>query len=421
MAEDHAVIEAKFASMNEVLADFESQSKRTSLVEADFKKHVAGHFAETVVAMQWLDASIDARFSQAKTATEERMDKVDGQFREFLKEIEQQAAVVAGAAWKNSAEAANASGPALSGCAAGPFAAGTGCSAGCGGAASWDAPYGVPTGPPPGCGAGCGNGCSPPVRTPPGVFPANAPSMRQSGECHCHHVTKLQEEMAAVKTEVAHLRSSFGARPFIPAAADVKGEPLSGSTDASGDRSRPTSTSLPLKLGPIGALGNSGRPPFDFRIAGQAEFQFSSKGGDQWKGKTERYLMAVVPAIYPLLEWAERQDEPIEQALYEQAVGEGLTSWDRDGNASEHSQTLNSALWGFLSACVSGEAQTFFKKANKMNGIDAWRRLIRFIDHGRNIRLETLRNEVRTIRSRFGIKSVEEVILGIAKFDNKIQ
>jgi hypothetical protein len=84
MAEDHAVIEAKFTSMNEVLADFETQSKRTSLVETDFKQHVAGHFAETVAAMQWLDASIDGRLAQAKTATEERMDKVDGQFRAFL-------------------------------------------------------------------------------------------------------------------------------------------------------------------------------------------------------------------------------------------------------------------------------------------------------------------------------------------------
>ena len=105
--------------------------------------------------------------------------------------------------------------------------------------------------------------------------------------------------------------------------------------------------------------------------------------------------MSVVPAVYPLLEWAERQTEPIGQALCERVVGDGLTSWDRDGNPSEHSSTLNIAMLGFISNCVSGEAQTFFKKADTMNGFDAWRRLIRFIDHGRGIRLETLRNDVR--------------------------
>ena len=56
-----------------------------------------------------------------------------------------------------------------------------------------------------------------------------------------------------------------------------------------------------------------------------------------------------------------------------------------------------------------------------MMGLDAWRRVVRFIDHGRDIRLETLRNEVRTIRSRYLIKSLEEVVVGIAKFENEIQ
>ena len=40
---------------------------------------------------------------------------------------------------------------------------------------------------------------------------------------------------------------------------------------------------------------------FDNKIADQSEFQFSShKGGDQWKGNTERYLMSVVPAVHAI-------------------------------------------------------------------------------------------------------------------------
>ena len=50
----------------------------------------------------------------------------------------------------------------------------------------------------------------------------------------------------------------------------------------------------------------------------------------------------------------------------------------------------------------------------------AWRRLVRYIDHGREIRLETLRNEVRMIRGRFVIKNLEDVVVAIAKFENKI-
>ena len=83
-------------------------------------------------------------------------------------------------------------------------------------------------------------------------------------------------------------------------------------------------------------------------------------------------------------------------------------------------QALDGAVWGFLSGCATGEAQTIFKHAETLSGIDAWRRLARYIDHGREIRLETLRNEVRSIRTRFAIKNLEDVIVGIARFENKI-
>ena len=132
-------------------------------------------------------------------------------------------------------------------------------------------------------------------------------------------MTELQEKVAALKIELSHLRSSFGARPFIPAMA--KEDPLIGTTDARGEgygadsNVGPRNGILPLQLGPMGSLVSHGGPPFDFRVAGQSEFQFSSKGGDQWQGKTGRYLMSMVPAVHTLLEWAERQNEPIGQSL----------------------------------------------------------------------------------------------------------
>ena len=129
--------------------------------------------------------------------------------------------------------------------------------------------------------------------------------MAQQGECHCRHVTKLQEEMAALKGEVSHMKASFGARPFlspVPEERSLFGQSDAQRKDADVPRGDvPRSASLPLKLGPLGSIGTHGRPPFDYRIAGQGEFQFSSKNGDQWKGKTERYFMSVVPATHALL------------------------------------------------------------------------------------------------------------------------
>ena len=41
-----------------------------------------------------------------------------------------------------------------------------------------------------------------------------------NGECHCVHVTTLQEEMVDVKTQLQHVKASLGAKPFIPAKAE---------------------------------------------------------------------------------------------------------------------------------------------------------------------------------------------------------
>ena len=86
------------------------------------------------------------------------------------------------------------------------------------------------------------------------------------------------------------------------------------------------------------------------------------------------------------LQWAERQAEPITQEKYEQAVGFGPTTWDRGSHEVDHLRALNCAIRGFLSNCISGEAQTIFKKAGTLMGAEAWRRISRCIDHGRDIR-----------------------------------
>ena len=64
-----------------------------------------------------------------------------------------------------------------------------------------------------------------------------------------------------------------------------------------------------------------------------------------------------------------------------------------------------------------------FKRADKsvgdMNGINAWRRIVRHIDHGRDRRLKDLRHEMQLIHLR-PIKTLPEVEQGVAAFENSI-
>ena len=166
-----------------------------------------------------------------------------------------------------------------------------------------------------------------------------------------------------------------------------------------------------MKLGPLGGI-ESGKL-FEDKMALQDGFQFDGqKGGDRWKGKLERYFISKAPALKVLLNWAEKTDmDVVTDELLEDAVGPAMTL--------EQRELINAALWGFLSNCVSGEAETMFKRAETLHGIDAWRRLVRHIDHGRNIRLEALRTEVRSLHLR-QIKNLENVAVGIAEFENKL-
>ena len=83
-------------------------------------------------------------------------------------------------------------------------------------------------------------------------------------------------------------------------------------------------------------------------------------------------------------------------------------------------ESLNGQIWGFLSNCVAAEADTIFKGADDLQGIEAWRRIIRYIDHGKSIKLEQMRNEMKTVHLR-PIKSLENVAIGIAEFELRLK
>ena len=81
---------------------------------------------------------------------------------------------------------------------------------------------------------------------------------------------------------------------------------------------RPGRASLPLALGPLGALA-TGRT-FDDRVSIHVDFRFKGAKGDVWKGNIERYFFSRVPAVYELCNWAEKEEGPITDE-HREAVG----------------------------------------------------------------------------------------------------
>ena len=244
--------------------------------------------------------------------------------------------------------------------------------------------------------------------------------------CHCDNVRKLIDDMNDVRLDVGRLQAARIPLVNPGARRDGEGPPSgapernygSGPSHAAPPETPSVSMSLPLSLGPLGTL-SSGRI-FDDRVATQSDFAFKGiKQGYAWKTKAVNYMISKVPAMKQILHWAEREENAITPERLQHAIGTGLCVYDRDGNATDHTKSLDSAVWGFLSNCTSAEAEVMFKQAEVCEGIDAWRRIIRLLDNGRSIRFEQLRNEIRMIRA-YPIKTLEAVTVGVAEYENKI-
>ena len=58
-------------------------------------------------------------------------------------------------------------------------------------------------------------------------------------------------------------------------------------------------------------------------------------------------MISRVPALVEIYHWAERQEVDLTDALLRQAIGDGLTVYDRDGTPRDYTDSLNDAIWGF--------------------------------------------------------------------------
>ncbi len=131
-----------------------------------------------------------------------------------------------------------------------------------------------------------------------------------------------------------------------------------------------------------------------------------------WKGKVGRHCMSRASVMMSILKWAEEQGlNKISEAHFAQAVGAKL--------AEEQQMIMNGQLWGFLAAAVQGAADSIFKGADIMQGLDAWRLLTRYIYQGNDIRLETLRREMKAALANT-IPSMQKLEEGIPESEHAI-
>ena len=208
-----------------------------------------------------------------------------------------------------------------------------------------------------------------------------------NGTCHCHHVTELQVEVAAPEAARAttalrpeattsqpatdplqndswgHYRHGGGSGPgdgpgdHGGGAGDVPGGPHRNDgvpRDAQGQRS------LPLKLTePLGSVGYKDKPIFDLKLTEKDEYKYAgSKNGMTCKRNVENHLISVAPVLQDILEWTE-------SAEHEKTTRDFICRATSVRLSREQVVIVNAAIWGFLSAAVSGTAETPLQRSGQ--------------------------------------------------------
>ena len=213
--------------------------------------------------------------------------------------------------------------------------------------------------------------------------------------CHCVHVTELQVAVKKIEDKLKGRPQASEQDPWFNAPHGYDhgaGDDDDDDEYGYGEKHSPqrAAGSLPLDLtGAMGAIDFKGKSLLDDKLAFQSEYRYDGgKGGVKWKKKLENYFISRAPIIKGLLTWAESQDlEVITAKHLRQAVGPALTE--------EQIQMVDGGIWGFLSAALTGGAETIFDGADSLQGIDAWRRMVRYVEDGKDSRLEDLREEVK--------------------------
>ena len=150
---------------------------------------------------------------------------------------------------------------------------------------------------------------------------------------------------------------------------------------------------------------------FDDKMALSNGFTYDGeRNGEAWKRKIRGYWIAKCPDILPILKHAEDLEdiELTPDALEREASS---CKWMTELNT----RRLSEVVWGFLNTCLQDKARTCFEGADVLNGFDAWRRIVRHVHQGANVRLGTLRKAVKNPPK---IARLEDIDSGITRFEN---
>ena len=241
--------------------------------------------------------------------------------------------------------------------------------------------FSLSSGGAPGNGAGSsGDGLPPFVRTAAGG----------NGSCHCRCVEQLTVRVRALEQIP---RTAAQREPFLPSMRTAPDSPPG--MQPQGLETHDINGPMKLTL-PLGQLGNERRDKsiYDDKMMTQPEYRFDgTKDGAKWKSKVERYFITKVPVAMEILKWAEAHNlDKITESKFMTAAHPHLSD--------EQCQTFNREIWGFLSGCLSGQAETHFKRADMLNGLDAWRRVVRIIEDTLPMRFEQLRRAAQMVHMK---------------------
>ena len=107
---------------------------------------------------------------------------------------------------------------------------------------------------------------------------------------------------------------------------------------------------------------------FDMKYAFNGKNKFDGeKDGEHWKGKTKNYMCGLIPAVKPLLEWAESFGKtPISQVDVERL---------RHPNIEEDPVIISHLMCNYFKANLIGAAKEIYDNVEMYQGFEVWRRI----------------------------------------------
>ena len=141
---------------------------------------------------------------------------------------------------------------------------------------------------------------------------------------------------------------------------------------------------------------------FEMKYALNSENKFDGeKDGEHWKGRTRNYFCGFIPAVKPLLEWADGFGKvPIAQADVQ-----GLRS-----NLEEDPVIISHLMWNYFDANLVGAAKEIFDNVEMYQGVEVWMKISQKINVWGERRRDELAELVNNPKSTGKVEDMAKVL-----------